>query len=601
MLNPDSRTVAFEMLRAPSGYDLDFALLTSYTLDLEAFLALPLSVISRAETSLEDLLADPLLLLEALRQAGQRFCLFVDRSGIAIPRARRELYAMLESSVHPVCAPKKGGTFHPKVWIARFKTEDAAPLLRVAVLSRNLTFDRSWDVALSSESSPTPRSRSAASRPLADFIRALPGLAVAALQPDLIRQISLLADEVGRTAFPAPEGFSNTPVEFHVLGLRGRRNPWRPTPVGSRTLAIAPFANRTGLDSIAGSARSERILVSSQEALDKVHDDTLAGWDRVCTLSDAALDEPDDGAADRPTGLHAKIVAVEHGWNVTWYVGSANLTAAALTGRNVEVMAAVSAKKGRPNGKSGYGIERFFESGFDLLCTPYRRRASDPVDPEAVEALERLEEARDALLDTDLKVTCSPSGEDWQWRLEGSPALLSDTVEVTVWPISVTPESAPALDLPLTWKLPIQRLTSLAAFRLHVPVKAVDDIGLVLRLPVEGMPEDRMHHVLMSLTSDEKRFLAFLRALLGGLEGMVDWAQGKHGGTDRAPWGVGADDDSLLEDLVRAASRDPARLDPVRRLIDDFRETEQGRRIVPDDFYRIWTAVDEVIREGIGS
>ena len=35
MLLPDSRTVAFELIRPPSGYRLDFAVLTTYTLDEE--------------------------------------------------------------------------------------------------------------------------------------------------------------------------------------------------------------------------------------------------------------------------------------------------------------------------------------------------------------------------------------------------------------------------------------------------------------------------------------------------------------------------------------------------------------------------------------
>ena len=133
MLSPDSRTVAFELLRAPAGYDLDFALLTTYTLDLEALLALPLSVIARADKGVEDLLADPLLLLEALRQAGERIHVFVDQAGIAIPRNRRELYAMLEPSVHPVRAPG-GGAFHPKVWVLRFLAEDERCFFREVLL-----------------------------------------------------------------------------------------------------------------------------------------------------------------------------------------------------------------------------------------------------------------------------------------------------------------------------------------------------------------------------------------------------------------------------------------------------------------------------------
>ena len=179
MLPPDSRTTAFELIRPPSGYRLDFAVLTTYTLDLEALLVLPLSVLAHPDGGLEELLADPLRLHQAIRDAGDRVHAFVDEKGIAIPRGARSLYSMLESSVHPVRAPNRGA-FHPKVWVARFTAADEAAedLLRVAVLSRNLTFDRSWDVALASEALLRSRRRVAASRPLHDLLLALPQLAV---------------------------------------------------------------------------------------------------------------------------------------------------------------------------------------------------------------------------------------------------------------------------------------------------------------------------------------------------------------------------------------------------------------------------------------
>ena len=105
MLPPDSRTTAFELIRPPSGYRLDFAVLTTYILDLEALLVLPLSVLAHPDGGLEELLADPLRLHHAIRDAGDRVHAFVDEKGIAIPRGARSLYSMLESSVHPVrCA-----------------------------------------------------------------------------------------------------------------------------------------------------------------------------------------------------------------------------------------------------------------------------------------------------------------------------------------------------------------------------------------------------------------------------------------------------------------------------------------------------------------
>ncbi|MYF97553.1 hypothetical protein F4212_00245 [Candidatus Poribacteria bacterium] len=274
------------------------------------------------------------------------------------------------------------------------------------------------------------------------------------------------------------------------------------------------------------------------------------------------------------------------------------MTNAALTGKNLEVMAAVTARKGRRGGSSGFGIDRFLESGFEKLCVPYRRCETESLDREEVEALELLDKARETLLNADLNVVCSAAEQQWKWRLQGTASVSTPKIAVTVWPISVGEDRALPFALPQTWTLPIQRLTGLAAFRLRVPDVQVDDVCLVLKLRVNGMPADRMHHVLMSLISDRHRFLAFLRALLGGLEGMVDWARNDSEQNGGAAWGIGANNEPLLEDLVRAASRDPARLDPVRRLIDDLRKTDEGRRIVPDDFMCVWNAVEQLVHRG---
>ena len=595
MLSPDARTVAFDLLRPPPGHRLDLAVLTTYTLDLEALLALPLGVLAHADGGMEDMLADPLLLTQALREAGDRIHVFVDETGIAIPGKGRELYAMLESSVHPVRAPN-GGVFHPKVWVARFMAHDEPPLLRVAILSRNLTFDRSWDVALASEASPMGRRRARPSRPLSDLLQKLPGLATVELEPRVAERISALAEETGRTRFPSPEGFV-APVEFHLFGLSRRQRPWCPLTGGSRVLAIAPFVNRTALDALIGAGKEERRLVSRQEELDKLPDDTLDAWEQIFVLSDAAQEEPEDGAGTSPTGLHAKVIAVERGWDVTWFVGSANLTAAAFTGNNVEMMASVTGRRGRRTSNRGYGIDRFLESGFEGLCTPYRKNNREPDGDDVVQARQRIEKARDALIAAEPTVVCSCADESWTWTLKGR-IMLPDGVEAVAWPISVPEDQAHPLDLPPSWTLPLTRLTAFAAFRLRVPVQGVDDIRMTLRLPASGMPDDRLHQVLRILIDTPDRFLRFLRALLGGLDGMVGWAMSGGDGSGGGPWGEGFAGETLLEDLVRAAARDPERLKPVHRLIDDLRKTEEGRKIVPDDLFAVWSAVEETLREG---
>ncbi|WP_435106694.1 hypothetical protein [Arhodomonas sp. AD133] len=78
MLSPDARAVATDILRPPAGYRLDRTVMTTYSLDLEVLLALPLAVLAQADGGVEELLEDPLLLLEALREASDRVHVFVD-------------------------------------------------------------------------------------------------------------------------------------------------------------------------------------------------------------------------------------------------------------------------------------------------------------------------------------------------------------------------------------------------------------------------------------------------------------------------------------------------------------------------------------------
>jgi len=591
MLSPEQRTVAMEMLRPPAGYRLDQAVLTTYALDLDVLLALPLAVLAHSDRGVDELLEDPLLLLEALREAGERINVFVDEAGIAVPHTNRALYALLEDCVHPVRAPG-GGAFHPKVWIVRFLDEDEQPLVRVAVSSRNLTFDRSWDVALATDGQPAGRRAVRESQALADLLRAVPGFAVQGLPAQETEWLGHLAEEVARISFPAPEGWQG-PVVFQALGLDGAaRKGWKPDWVGTNLLAVAPFVNRTGLEELV-EVRGERTLISRREALDALSDEVLEGWDSVMVLSEAAMDEPEDGTAGRPSDLHAKMIAVEHGKKVSWFVGSANLTAAALKGANVEVIAALTGPKGREGSGKGFGIERFRESGFLNLCEPYHRVESIKEDSDLEAARGLLEEARNALVRSDLALRCGTDVEDWRWVLDGTLKLPKE-VSARVWPVSIGEDQGRELRTPMEWSLPLPRLTAFVAVRLRVEAD-VDDIRMVLKLPAEGMPEGRAAQVLRTLIDSPERLLQFLRALLGGLDGLADWMTHNGNGAWQGEWAAGLGGDTLLEDLVRTASRDPERLEPVRRLFEDLRSTEEGRKIVPDDLFEIWKIVDDTV------
>jgi len=597
MLSPDSRTVAMDQLKPPPGYRLDFTVLTTYSLDLEVLLALPLAVLAQAEEGVEELLQDPLLLLEALREAGERVQVFVDEGGVAIPGNSRELYSALEASVHPVRAPN-GGAFHPKVWVARFVAEDRPPLIRVSVASRNLTFDRSWDLALTSEAMVGKKAVEA-SKPLATLLRRLPTLGRDPQQKGRVSAIEQLASEVQRTVFPAPEGFTGQ-LDFHVLGLGKKGALWQPVEQARRVLAIAPFVSAKTLHSVAWIATHESQLVSRSEELAKLTEDLDEDWNGgIRVLHSSAEGEPEDGSHHRPSGLHAKALVFEQGHQATWFIGSANLSDAAFSGRNVEVMASISGPKGRAGGDKGVGIDQFLNAGFLNLCEDYRPQEHTPESDEALEVAEKLKQVQDALLGAELQVACHSAEQDWQLVVQGHVEM-PEGVQVNVWPLSVEEHLAKTFCEDVGWALPIARLTAFVAFSLKMEGYK-DELRFVLKLPATGMPESRLHHVLRTLIDSPERFLQLLRALLGGLEEMSHLIGDKVDDAWQFSSTQGLRGEPLLEDILRSASRDPQRLVPIRRLIADLRESEEGREIVPDELYELWQVVEAVLDERIGS
>jgi len=596
MLSPDARSVAMELLRPSPGYAIDRVVITTFSLDLEALLILPLAVLAHSDGGLEELISRPLLLMEGLREAGERIHVFVDQAGMAIPAQNRKLYSILEPVVHPVQTPVKGGRFHPKVWLARFRHEDGHVLLRVVVMSRNLTFDRSWDIALDTEGRPTQKSAVKQSKPLGKLLRWLPDMArgIEALSPEIEAELNELANQIDHTAFDAPPDFGG-PVQFHDFGLHKRpRSAWKARSTGGSVLAIAPFANKTALDALKEITGKNRILVSRQDTLDAIPESVLAAWPQTLVLSDMAAGEATDVDHDRPSGLHAKMIAIEHGHDVTWWMGSANLTRAAFTGRNVEVMASITGRKGIATGHSGVGIERFKESGFLDMCEDYHRAEPTEKDPAEANALKRLDRIHRELVTAPLRIECSQADTGWQWRVHGElPDLESLTAHI--WPVSIKESDARPLRVPMDWKLDTASITAFVAFRLSADMPGVDDIRWTQKLPITGVPEGRDAMVLRSLIDSPQRLLEFLRALLGGLGGLSDWMDQKPNGEGSGDWVVGFDTEALLEDLLRAAAHDPERLKPVRRLIEDLRASEEGRDIVPDDLYQLWNVVDAVI------
>src|SRR5262245_6298980 len=108
MLEPDARIQLLQALRPPivetdalaGRYELSVALGTSYSLDLETLLTLPLAfTIFDWQDQHGSPKADPLDLLHALRTYASCMCVFTQAGQVKIPRQNQVLYQNLEQAV----------------------------------------------------------------------------------------------------------------------------------------------------------------------------------------------------------------------------------------------------------------------------------------------------------------------------------------------------------------------------------------------------------------------------------------------------------------------------------------------------------------------
>lgn len=95
------------ILVPPAGYKCEFAIGTTYSLDLEALIGVPLALFLGEEMD-GTLLENPVYVLEALRKSADRFVLFCEGGQIKVPNKANPVFALLESSIFEVVLKKRG-------------------------------------------------------------------------------------------------------------------------------------------------------------------------------------------------------------------------------------------------------------------------------------------------------------------------------------------------------------------------------------------------------------------------------------------------------------------------------------------------------------
>ena len=501
MLDPDDRTLLLDALRPPAGYVFDRAVATSYTLDVHALLTTPLALAAFDHEATDGSIpSDPVALLEALRRCAERIDVFCQAGAIGVPPKYHRLYAWVERCVHECTAPTPWATFHPKLWVLRFAAldeDDEVPTrYRLLCSSRNLTFDRNWDVLVSLDGEHDEGAANGA--PLADLLRRLPQLATQRLEPDRRSGLHAIAHDLRRVRFVPPPGFQDLTV--HVLGL-GADSPL--PSEADRLLIVSPFVTAGALHGLRAIAPVTEVIARAEE-LDRMPAATLDTLHTCYVLAPAAVPTTDDEGATRPlVGLHAKLFIAERGRLAEWFVGSANATDAGL-GANVEVLLQLVGTRARVgidtvyDGADGHGLRRLLQE---------YRRVDEPEEEDDDDCLQRLvDRMARRLAASRLHVHVAPrSDEHFDLRVTGDvvPAIEEGSASVIVRPLSLSTGERVAVGAPLDVRFPSVAFETISVFVVIEIVarlrSSVLSTSLLVRGDLQGSPHDRIDRLLSSL------------------------------------------------------------------------------------------------------
>jgi hypothetical protein len=628
MLEPESRLLLLDALRPPPGYSFDRAVGTTFTLDLVALLITPVAfALFDVESEDGRIAANPIAVLESVRRFADRITVFTQAGEIKVPPTFRAAYAYLERSVVAVKAPRPGGIFHPKVWVIRFVASDGDVRFRFLCLSRNLTFDRSWDTVLRLDGRPTEAANEL-SQPIGDFVRALPGMAIDPVPADRLASINELAAQIATAEWEGlPDGLRLE--RMWPIGHDGRRG-W-PFPKDSwRRLVMAPFVEQGFLEQFVKPGRRD-VLVSRPETLNALGTPGLAGTGRCFVLRDDALGEADppevveevghSGDEERDPamgaaapaesvelrGLHVKLFVVDQPYWSHIYTGSANATDAAFNA-NVEFLVEVKGRNTTNCADCLVAAPDGNAIGFGRLLEEYQP-SSEPVplpdDEEAARALEGI-----AMQIGSLRFRAEvgePNDDVFPLRLTASGDLRAlrphkgESLTIGVRPLSRGAgwAVAPTVDsgsFTAEWQVSFDAITAFFAVELVARRGAAETkASFVVRAELVGEPADRLQRVLASELKNRSDLVRLLLMLLGGSDpafgDLVDVMTGEPvvgDGTERSVVGS----DALLEPLMRTLARNPKRLDEIGRLVAELAKTEEGKTLLPEGWLDVWAAVE---------
>ena len=532
-----------QQLMPEPGYSLDFAVGMTYSLDLNAFLGIPISL-----GMLDDLESasakNPFYLLEAIRKSGDRMAVFCNAGSIHTPKKSEPVHILLEQSIFQVALGPKTN-FHPKVWVIRYRNSDGDTYIRVVVLSRNITFDRCFDIAASLTGEVGGRVCEANS-PLSDLLRFVSGFADG--DPVKRKLIRSVADDVLKVREFAPmECFDS--VEFLPVGIPGYKKIAEPELSGARSLVlVSPFLSDGVVKALTVSAKQTALITRKSS----ITPTALSSFQDVFVTKELVLDNEllEEGESEETPqrDIHAKIFFEERDDGKYLYLGSLNASANAFY-HNVEFMLKLRYRPYYASFTSVLGdLVPEEQSPFERIETmdelSETAEQEDPADlQDVVYAVKQAKVTSNGELYT-VHISCGALESPCEIALFGASSVYRNLAKEVVF-----------------------EKVSLASLSEFYIVRR-GNVSAIIKIPTVGIPaEERDSAIYSTIIGDRRGFFKYVSFLLSDNYAETSLEEQMLGMESANEASASAAVAGVYEQLLRTAAENPERLAAVENMM----------------------------------
>ena len=586
-----------QLLVPPVGYTLVRAVGTTYSMDLETLMSVCIALGIQESTD-SSLIKNPFAILKSLQSLSEKLLVFCEAGQIsAMPPEKSPLMLLLDKMIVPVKLREIKGkgypSFHPKTWTLQYEDAEGNQFFRLIVLSRNLTFDRSWDVAVSLDGKPTG-SRHQSSIPIVDFFEYLKynALEDVSNKKGKRRILNALIQDIPFVKFsPEDKRF----LDFEVIPLGIGTVDIDKDPLMRKTfhdlLILSPFVSTGVLQSFDQRNRlkiNNRHLITRATELHKLAGklDTF----QVFTLKDTVVEGEEIVSDDEPTkvqqqDIHAKIYLMTKDSRSILYLGSMNASENGLH-RNVEVLLKLSAYRYYLN------IDQVEADlfGSDDRANPFEEVVLSTLDYQAPEKEEKdeLERIIKGVCRLRAKAIAEPSGDGYKVTItfacprDGFPNVEiapARTVRAQMLAEEVVFEGLNAMELTELYRITVKGET--------------ESISRMILIPTD-MPSDRDDIVVRSILKDKRAFVDYLAFILGDdyVLSAVEMEANAVSKRDTDRHSIEDVLPAIYEKMLKTAYSEPERLKEIRLVMDRVSDSE----VIPEEFVQMYETFAKTLK-----